>query len=109
MNEVVLPLPNETANQQRRDVLEHDQLIGHVALPFPMMLLMPEPRAVTNVTVVERAFGLCPSACSMEIILCGVQQGFLLEEGSVFYLFSTVFSTAKLRLAPVTTGSLTLC
>ena len=36
------------------------------------------------------------------------ERAFLLEEGRVYYLPSEVFSRAKLSLAPVTTGSLTL-
>ena len=105
-------------------MLDRHQLIGHVALPLPLVSLMPAPGALTNVTLVRVRFdytGLRAQWSSHCVVyqlfgqaVASLQDRFArervfpLEEGSVYYLPSEVFSRAKLSLAPVTTGSLTL-
>ena len=122
--ECVLRLPPEAHNQQWGYVLDRHQLIGHVALPLPLASLVPAPGALTNVTLIRTRFDYAGlraqwSSHCVEDQLFGQavarlqdrfarERTFPLEERRVYYLPSEVFSRAKLSLAPVTTGSLTL-
>ena len=124
MTESVLQLPPEARNQQWGYVLDRHQLIGHVALPLPLVSLVPAPGALTDVTLVRVRFdysGLRARWSSYHVVhqLFGQavaslqdrfarERAFPLEEGRVYYLPSEVFFRAKLCLALVTTGSLTL-
>ena len=95
-----------------------------MALPLPLASLVPAPGALTNVTLIRARFdytGLRAQWSSRCVVyqLFGQavvrlpdrfaqERVFPLEEGRVYYLPFEVFSSAKLSLAPVTTGSLTL-
>ena len=123
-DECVLQLPLEARNQQWGYVLDRHQLIGHLELLLPLASLVPAPEALTNVTLICTRFdyiGLRAQWSSQCVVyqlfgqaLASLQECFArervfpLEEGRVYYLPSKVFSRAKLSLAPVTTGSLTL-
>ena len=95
-----------------------------MALPLPLASLVPSPGALANVTLIRMRFDYTDLRAQWSSH-CVVYQLFgqavarlqdryarertiPLEEGSVYYLPSEVFSRAKLSLAPITTGSLTL-
>ena len=120
--ECVLQLPSEARNKQWGYVLDQHELVRHVALPLPLASLVPIPGALTNLTLIRARFdctGLRAQWSSHCVVLFGQavarlrnrfarERTFPLEEGRVYYLPSEVFSRARLSLAPVTTGSLTL-
>ena len=124
VTECVLQSPPEARNEQWGYVPDRHQLIGHVALPLPLVPLVPVPRALTNVTLVRVRFDYTgfrarwSSHCVVYYLFAQAvaslqdrfarERVFPLEEERVYYLPSKVFSRAKLSLAPVTTGSLTL-
>ena len=120
----MLPLPPEARSEQRGYVLDRHQLMGHVALPLRLASLVPALGALTNVTLIRTRFdytGLRAQWSSHCVVyqLFGQavarlqdryarERTFPLEEGRVYYLPFEVFSRAKLNMAPVTIGSLTL-
>ena len=52
-------------------MLDRHQLIGHVALPLPLVSLVPAPGALTNVTLVRVRFDYT-GLRALELTLCGV-------------------------------------
>ena len=124
VTEYVLQVPPVAGNQQSGYVLDKRRLVGYVALPMPLVSLVPAPGALANVTLVRGGFGYTVLRAQWGSH-CGVYQlfrhatarlrdrsvrerAFPLEAGCVYYLPSDFFARARLSFAPVTTRSVTL-
>ena len=105
-------------------MLDKHQSIGHLALPLPLVSLVPAPGVLTSVTLVRVSFDYTclrtewSSQCVVYQLfsqaVARLQDHFERERvlssevGSVYYLPFEGISRAKLGFAPVTTGSLPL-